>query len=172
MKLNSKVVIETPYSGDSDNSGYYFDYNEDGTDIIVVKVNSSTQSSTIGSVVYTKTVTEGTDKEIPTCTLGRYSVHGNGFTVSYSCTDNTNVKSRRHIYWVAEPGEVNYEDLISWPSTADSSSETVSSVWTVESSNNMGIEPPIKGSCYYFYYGAQDEAGNTVVYATPNCISY
>ena len=172
LKLNSNVVVETPYSGDIDASGYYFDYNNDGTDIIVVKANNSSQSSTTGSVVYTKTVTEGDDKEAPTCTLGRYSVHGNGFTASYTCTDNTKVKARKHIYWVSEPSKVNYEDLISWPSTTDSSSETVSSVWTVESSNNIGIEPPSKGSCYYFYYGAQDEAGNTVIYATPNCISY
>ena len=172
LKLSSKVVIETPYSGDIDASGYYFDYNNDGTDIIVVKANNSSQSSTTGNVVYTKTVTEGDDKEAPKCTLGRYSVHGNGFTASYTCTDNTKVKARKHIYWVAEPSKVNYEDLISWPSTTDTSSETVSSVWTVESSNNIGIEPPSKGSCYYFYYGAQDEAGNTVIYATPNCISY
>ena len=172
LKLSSKVVIETPYSGDIDASGYYFDYNNDGTDIIVVKTNNSSQSSTTGNVVYTKTVTEGDDKEAPTCTLGRYSVHGNGFTASYTCTDNTKVKARKHIYWVAEPSKVNYEDLISWPSTTDSSSETVSSVWTVESANSSGIEPPSKGSCYYFYYGAQDEAGNTVIYATPNCISY
>ena len=172
LKLNSNVVVETPYSGDIDASGYYFDYNNDGTDIIVVKANNSSQSSTTGNVVYTKTVTEGDDKEAPTCTLGRYSVHGNGFTASYTCTDNTKVKARKHIYWVAEPNKVNYEDLISWPSTTDSSSETVSSVWTVESSNNIGIELPSKGSCYYFYYGAQDEAGNTVIYATPNCISY
>ena len=172
LKLNSNVVVETPYSGDIDASGYYFDYNNDGTDIIVVKANNSSQSSTTGNVVYTKTVTEGDDKEAPRCTLGRYSVHGNGFTASYTCTDNTKVKARKHIYWVSEPSKVNYEDLISWPSTTDSSSETVSSVWTVESSNNIGIEPPSKGSCYYFYYGAQDEAGNTVIYATPNCISY
>ena len=172
LKLNSNVVVETPYSGDIDASGYYFDYNNDGTDIIVVKANNSPQSSTTGNVVYTKTVTEGDDKEAPKCTLGRYSVHGNGFTASYTCTDNTKVKARKHIYWVSEPNKVNYEDLISWPSTTDSSSETVSSVWTVESSNNIGIEPPSKGSCYYFYYGAQDEAGNTVIYATPNCISY
>ena len=172
LKLSSKVVVETPYSGDIDASGYYFDYNNDGTDIIVVKANNSSQSSITGNVVYTKTVTEGDDKKAPTCTLGRYSVHGNGFTASYTCTDNTKVKARKHIYWVAEPSKVNYEDLISWPSTTDSSSETVSSVWTVESSNNIGIEPPSKGSCYYFYYGAQDEAGNTVIYATPNCISY
>ena len=172
LKLNSNVVVETPYSGDIDASGYYFNYNNDGTDIIVVKANNSSQSSTTGSVVYTKTVTEGDDKKAPTCTIGRYSVHGNGFTASYTCTDNTKVKARKHIYWVAEPNKVNYEDLISWPSTTDSSSETVSSVWTVESSNNIGIEPPSKGSCYYFYYGAQDEAGNTVIYATPNCISY
>ena len=172
LKLNSNVVVETPYSGDIDASGYYFNYNNDGTDIIVVKTNNSSQSLTTGNVVYTKTVTEGDDKEAPTCTLGRYSVHGNGFTASYTCTDNTKVKARKHIYWVAEPSKVNYEDLISWPSTTDTSSETVSSVWTVESSNNIGIEPPSKGSCYYFYYGAQDEAGNTVIYATPNCISY
>ena len=172
LKLSSKVVIETPYSSDIDASGYYFDYNNNGTDIIVVKANNSSQSSTTGNVVYTKTVTEGDDKEAPTCTLGRYSVHGNGFTASYTCTDNTKVKARKHIYWVAEPSKVNYEDLISWPSTTDSSSETVSSVWTVESANSSGIEPPSKGSCYYFYYGAQDEAGNTVIYATPNCISY
>ena len=172
LKLSSKVVIETPYSGDIDASGYYFNYNNDGTDIIVVKTNNSSQSSTTGNVVYTKTVTEGDDKKAPTCTIGRYSVHGNGFTASYTCTDNTKVKARKHIYWVAEPNKVNYEDLISWPSTTDTSSETVSSVWTVESSNNIGIEPPSKGSCYYFYYGAQDEAGNTVIYATPNCISY
>ena len=172
LKLNSNVVVETPYSGDIDASGYYFNYNNDGTDIIVVKTNNSSQSSTTGNVVYTKTVTEGDDKEAPTCTLGRYSVHGNGFTASYTCTDNTKVKARKHIYWVAEPSKVNYEDLISWPSTTDSSSETVSSVWTVESANSSGIEPPSKGSCYYFYYGAQDEAGNTVIYATPNCISY
>ena len=172
LKLNSNVVVETPYSGDIDASGYYFDYNNDGTDIIVVKANNSSQSLTTGNVVYTKTVTEGDDKKAPTCTIGRYSVHGNGFTASYTCTDNTKVKARKHIYWVAEPSKVNYEDLISWPSTTDSSSETVSSVWTVESSNNIGIEPPSKGSCYYFYYGAQDEAGNTVIYATPNCISY
>ena len=172
LKLNSNVVVETPYSGDIDASGYYFNYNNDGTDIIVVKTNNSSQSSTTGNVVYTKTVTEGDDKEAPTCTLGRYSVHGNGFTASYTCTDNTKVKARKHIYWVAEPSKVNYEDLISWPSTTDSSSETVSSVWTVESANSIGIEPPSKGSCYYFYYGAQDEAGNTVIYATPNCISY
>ena len=172
LKLSSKVVVETPYSGDIDASGYYFDYNNDGTDIIVVKANNSSQSSITGNVVYTKTVTEGDDKKAPTCTLGRYSVHGNGFTASYTCTDNTKVKARKHIYWVAEPSKVNYEDLISWPSTTDTSSETVSSVWTVESSNNIGIEPPSKGSCYYFYYGAQDEAGNTVIYATPNCISY
>ena len=172
LKLSSKVVIETPYSGDIDASGYYFDYNNDGTDIIVVKTNNSSQSLTTGNVVYTKTVTEGDDKEAPKCTLGRYSVHGNGFTASYTCTDNTKVKARKHIYWVAEPSKVNYEDLISWPSTTDSSGEIVSSVWTVESSNNIGIEPPSKGSCYYFYYGAQDEAGNTVIYATPNCISY
>ena len=172
LKLNSKVVIETPYSGDIDASGYYFNYNNDGTDIIVVKANNSSQSSTTGNVVYTKTVTAGDDKEAPKCTLGRYSVHGNGFMASYTCTDNIKVKARKHIYWVAEPNKVNYEDLISWPSTTDSSSETVSSVWTVESSNSIGIEPPSKGSCYYFYYGAQDEAGNTVIYATPNCISY
>ena len=172
LKLNSNVVVETPYSGDIDASGYYFDYNNDGTDIIVVKANNSSQSLTTGNIVYTKTVTEGDDKKAPTCTLGRYSVHGNGFTASYTCTDNTKVKARKHIYWVAEPNKVNYEDLISWPSTTDSSSETVSSVWTVESANNIGIEPPSKGSCYYFYYGAQDEAGNTVIYATPNCISY
>ena len=172
LKLSSKVVIETPYSSDIDASGYYFDYNNDGTDIIVVKTNNSSQSLTTGNVVYTKTVTEGDDKEAPKCTLGRYSMHGNGFTASYTCTDNTKVKARKHIYWVAEPNKVNYEDLISWPSTTDSSSETVSSVWTVESANNIGIEPPSKGSCYYFYYGAQDEAGNTVIYATPNCISY
>ena len=172
LKLSSKVVIETPYSGDIDASGYYFDYNNDGTDIIVVKANNSSQSSTTGNVVYTKTVTEGDDKEAPKCTLGRYSVHGNGFTASYTCTDNTKVKARKHIYWVSEPNKVNYEDLISWPSTTDSSSETVSSVWTVESANSIGIEPPSKESCYYFYYGAQDEAGNTVIYATPNCISY
>ena len=172
LKLNSNVVVETPYSGDIDASGYYFDYNNDGTDIIVVKANNSSQSLTTGNIVYTKTVTEGDDKKAPTCTLGRYSVHGNGFTASYTCTDNTKVKARKHIYWVAEPSKVNYEDLISWPSTTDTSSETVSSVWTVESSNNIGIEPPSKGSCYYFYYGAQDEAGNTVIYATPNCISY
>ena len=172
LKLNSNVVVETPYSGDIDASGYYFNYNNDGTDIIVVKTNNSSQSLTTGNVVYTKTVTEGDDKEAPKCTLGRYSIHGNGFTASYTCTDNTKVKARKHIYWVAEPNKVNYEDLISWPSTTDSSSETVSSVWTVESSNNIGIEPPSKGSCYYFYYGAQDEAGNTVIYATPNCISY
>ena len=172
LKLSSKVVIETPYSGDIDASGYYFNYNNDGTDIIVVKTNNSSQSLTTGNVVYTKTVTEGDDKKAPTCTIGRYSVHGNGFTASYTCTDNTKVKARKHIYWVAEPNKVNYEDLISWPSTTDTSSETVSSVWTVESSNNIGIEPPSKGSCYYFYYGAQDEAGNTVIYATPNCISY
>ena len=172
LKLSSKVVIETPYSGDIDASGYYFDYNNDGTDIIVVKANNSSQSSTTGNVVYTKTVTEGDDKEAPKCTLGRYSVHGNGFTASYTCTDNIKVKARKHIYWVAEPNKVNYEDLISWPSTTDSSSETVSSVWTVESVNSIGIEPPSKGSCYYFYYGAQDEARNTVIYATPNCISY
>ena len=172
LKLNSNVVVETPYSGDIDASGYYFDYNNDGTDIIVVKANNSSQSLTTGNIVYTKTVTEGDDKKAPTCTLGRYSVHGNGFTASYTCTDNTKVKARKHIYWVAEPSKVNYEDLISWPSTTDSSSETVSSVWTVESANNIGIEPPSKGSCYYFYYGAQDEAGNTVIYATPNCISY
>ena len=172
LKLSSKVVVETPYSGDIDASGYYFDYNNDGTDIIVVKANNSSQSSITGNVVYTKTVTEGDDKKAPTCTIGRYSVHGNGFTASYTCTDNTKVKARKHIYWVSEPSKVNYEDLISWPSTTDTSSETVSSVWTVESSNNIGIEPPSKGSCYYFYYGAQDEAGNTVIYATPNCISY
>ena len=172
LKLSSKVVIETPYSSDIDASGYYFDYNNNGTDIIVVKANNSSQSSITGNVVYTKTVTEGDDKKAPTCTIGRYSVHGNGFMASYTCTDNTKVKARKHIYWVAEPNKVNYEDLISWPSTTDSSSETVSSVWTVESSNNIGIEPPSKGSCYYFYYGAQDEAGNTVIYATPNCISY
>ena len=172
LKLSSKVVVETPYSGDIDASGYYFNYNNDGTDIIVVKANNSSQSSTTGNIVYTKTVTEGDDKKAPTCTIGRYSVHGNGFTASYTCTDNTKVKARKHIYWVAEPSKVNYEDLISWPSTTDSSSETVSSVWTVESSNNIGIEPPSKGSCYYFYYGAQDDAGNTVIYATPNCISY
>ena len=172
LKLNSNVVVETPYSGDIDASGYYFNYNNDGTDIIVVKTNNSSQSSTTGNVVYTKTVTESDDKEAPKCTIGRYSVHGNGFTASYTCTDNTKVKARKHIYWVAEPSKVNYEDLISWPSTTDSSSETVSSVWTVESSNNIGIEPPSKGSCYYFYYGAQDETGNTVIYATPNCISY
>ena len=172
LKLSSKVVVETPYSGDIDASGYYFNYNNDGTDIIVVKATNSSQSLTTGNVVYTKTVTEGDDKEAPKCTLGRYSVHGNGFTASYTCTDNTKVKARKHIYWVAEPSKVNYEDLISWPSTTDSSGETVSSVWTVESSNNIGIEPPSKGSCYYFYYGAQDEAGNTVIYATPNCISY
>ena len=172
LKLNSNVVVETPYSGDIDASGYYFNFNNDGTDIIVVKANNLSQSLTTGSVVYTKTVTEGDDKEAPTCTLGRYSVHGNGFTASYTCTDNIKVKARKHIYWVAEPSKVNYEDLISWPSTTDSSSETVSSVWTVESANNIGIEPPSKGSCYYFYYGAQDEAGNTVIYATPNCISY
>ena len=172
LKLSSKVVVETPYSGDIDASGYYFDYNNDGTDIIVVKANNSSQSSITGNVVYTKTVTEGADKEAPKCTLGRYSVHGNGFTTSYTCTDNTKVKARKHIYWVSEPSKVNYEDLISWPSTTDTSSETVSSVWTVESANSIGIEPPSKGSCYYFYYGAQDEAGNTVIYATPNCISY
>ena len=172
LKLNSNVVVETPYSGDIDASGYYFNYNNDGTDIIVVKTNNSSQSLTTGNVVYTKTVTEGDDKKAPTCTIGRYSVHGNGFTASYTCTDNTKVKARKHIYWAAEPNKVNYEDLISWPSTTDTSSETVSSVWTVESSNNIGIEPPSKGSCYYFYYGAQDEAGNTVIYATPNCISY
>ena len=172
LKLSSKVVVETPYSGDIDASGYYFNYNNDGTDIIVVKATNSSQSLTTGNVVYTKTVTEGDDKKAPTCTIGRYSVHGNGFTASYTCTDNTKVKARKHIYWVAEPSKVNYEDLISWPSTTDSSGETVSSVWTVESSNNIGIEPPSKGSCYYFYYGAQDEAGNTVIYATPNCISY
>ena len=172
LKLNSNVVVETPYSGDIDASGYYFNYNNDGTDIIVVKANNSSQSLTTGNVVYTKTVTEGDDKKAPTCTIGRYSVHGNGFTASYTCTDNTKVKARKHIYWVAEPSKVNYEDLISWPSTTDSSSETVSSVWTVESANSSGIEPPSKGSCYYFYYGAQDEAGNTVIYATPNCISY
>ena len=172
LKLSSNVVVETPYSGDIDASGYYFNYNNDGTDIIVVKTNNSSQSLTTGNVVYTKTVTEGDDKKAPTCTLGRYSVHGNGFTASYTCTDNTKVKARKHIYWVAEPSKVNYEDLISWPSTTDSSSETVSSVWTVESANSSGIEPPSKGSCYYFYYGAQDEAGNTVIYATPNCISY
>ena len=172
LKLSSNVVVETPYSGDIDASGYYFNYNNDGTDIIVVKTNNSSQSLTTGNIVYTKTVTEGDDKKAPTCTIGRYSVHGNGFTASYTCTDNTKVKARKHIYWVAEPSKVNYEDLISWPSTTDTSSETVSSVWTVESSNNIGIEPPSKGSCYYFYYGAQDEAGNTVIYATPNCISY
>ena len=172
LKLNSNVVVETPYSGDIDASGYYFNYNNDGTDIIVVKTNNSSQSLTTGNVVYTKTVTEGADKEAPKCTLGRYSVHGNGFTASYTCTDNTKVKARKHIYWVSEPNKVNYEDLISWPSTTDSSSETVSSVWTVESANSIGIEPPSKESCYYFYYGAQDEAGNTVIYATPNCISY
>ena len=172
LKLNSKVVIETPYSGDIDGSGYYFDYNNKGDDIVVVKVKENTSTTPTGNEVYKKVVTDGPDTELPTCILNRYSVYGSGFTASYTCTDNNTVKARKHIYWETTPENVNYENLIAWPSTSDSSSDIVNSVWTVESANLSGINPPIQGKCYYFYYGAQDEAGNTIIYSTPICLSY
>ena len=171
LKNGSNPIIETPYSGDINGSGYYFDYNSNGSDIVVVKKSEQSTSQTDSKLVYTKKVT-GDDTTPPTCNLIRYAVNGNGFTASYSCTDNTAVKARKHIYWVADPDNVNYEDLIEWPSTSNGTTESVNSVWTVESATSAGIDLPIKGSCYYFYYGANDEAGNVSIYSSNSCLSY
>ena len=179
LKNSSNYIIDTPYSGDTDNSGYWFDYNDYGDDIIVVKAGSAATNPNVNpnnpgetsepTIVHEKTTNP--DKPFPECKVTRFDTYGRGFTASYSCTDAESIVEIKHIYWVKADVD-DYDSLVEWKNITPGPSTSYSSVWTESSAAGQGITPPYPGNCYYFYYGAKNQAGNERIYRTGYCLSY
>ncbi len=167
-------VIETPYSGDANGNGYYFDYNSDGTDIVVVKVGSgptAAPENPTTSPELAHEVKTDDSKSTPECILNSFDVVGSGFNASYTCSDTSGIVEKKHIYWVRDD-VTDYDSLVEWTSTTKNTQVSVNSTWTESSAEIQKIDSPVAGSCYYFYYGAKNEYGNERIYRTSYCLSY
>ena len=165
--------IETMYDGDSNGTGYFFDYVEDGK-VGLVKAYTTTSGSTAVTqkVGYTKDT--GDDKTAPICTLNHVIVISNGFEYSFSCTDDVEIDKITSLF-DHDPYNGQYNSS-SWSTlgtekngTKSNSNKTSSytSRWTTANSN-----PPQKGTCYYFSFGGKDKAGNYSGYHSNNCYQY
>ena len=168
-----EVALETPHTGDKNNSGYYFDYNSKGDDIIVVKAGSTSSGSTT-DVTTDEIINEScSDKEAPTCKLNYFAPRSSkdGMTASFTCIDNTDVTSISSYFdekrttaatsfkeiGTLKPG-IKIEKGMRW-----------NSIWT---SATDPLHIPYPNTCYYFHYGAEDACGNFKSYVTNYCLSY
>ena len=167
-------VLETKYSGDVNNNGYWFDYNDDKSDIVVVKadktqvVNPETEKPN-PDMVYEQIVNPSAS--VPECKLNSYENATRGFTASYTCTDKNGIVERKHIYWV-RPDVDDYNLLIRWQPVSKSTNVKTDSTWTESSAASQGIDPPYPNNCYYFYYGAKNQSGNSRMYRSQICKQY
>ena len=167
-------VLETKYSGDVNNNGYWFDYNADKSDIVVVKadktqvVNPETEKPN-PDMVYEQIVNPSAS--VPECKLNSYENATRGFTASYTCTDKNGIVERKHIYWV-RPDVDDYNLLIRWQPVSKSTNVKTDSTWTESSAASQGIDPPYSNNCYYFYYGAKNQSGNSRMYRSQICKQY
>lgn len=175
MGTDKSYYIETKYSGDVNNNGYWFDYNSDKSDIVVVKADPSQvekpeTSKPNPDLVYTNIVNP--NASVPDCKLDSYTNVSTGFNAKYTCTDDSKIVERKHIYW-GKADVDDYDLLIRWqPITSVSNKLETYSTWTKESAIRQGIDQPVSGNCYYFYYGAKNVSGNSAMYRSKVCKSF
>jgi len=181
--------LDTSYTGDKGNNGYYFDYTSDNTDILVTKVGSSTPASDndivedeetgvkptpgVVSKSHTSTTCEN-DKVAPTCTLNSFSARSSkdGMTASFTCTDNVGVTSISSLFDSTRSYKArNFDDIgtIKPGIATDNNGMYWFSTWTAYTDP---AHPPQSGICYFFHYGAIDNCGNYSTYKTNYCLGY
>ena len=180
--------LDTSYTGDKGNNGYYFDYTSDNTDILVTKVGSSTPSSDnivedeetgvkpspgVVSKSHTTATCEN-DKEAPTCTLNSFSARSSkdGMTASFTCIDDVGVTSISSLFDSTRSYKArNFDDIgtIKPGIATDNNGMYWFSTWTADTDKQ---HPPQSGICYFFHYGAIDNCGNYSTYKTNYCLGY
>ncbi len=123
---------------------------------------------------HTNTDTTCGDNTPPTCTLNYVNVNSNGFTYSFSCTDDTQINRITSLF-DHDPYNGQYNsrtfDTIGTVKNGTISNggktSTYTSQWTTDNS-----DPPDHNTCYYFSYGGEDSCGNWNVYHTNSCYQY
>ena len=147
-----------------------------GSSNSTIGVSPAFRLSTGNAPVETHTNTDTTcdDNTPPTCTLNYVNVNSNGFTYSFSCTDDTQINRITSLF-DHDPynGQYNSKtfDAIGTVKSGTISNggktSTYTSQWTTDNS-----DPPDHNTCYYFSYGGEDSCGNWNVYHTSSCYQY
>ncbi len=196
LKSDKTSIIESPYTGDKNGSGYFFDYNDAGNDIVVVKVYNP---SSVGTAAPKDPVPSGgvgttsgygsmtssfsyvpnpsaSDAVVPTCTIDLMQILSNGFYTQITCTDNVEVESIRTLRdaspYTGTYDGTSYEKVGTTKrgsKSADGKTVTLRSRWTTA---NASGPYPTKGVCYYYSYSARDTSGNYSIYHTPSCYKF
>ena len=196
LKTDKTEYIESPYTGDKNETGYFFDYNDAENDIVVVKVyNPSNQgtaapkdpvpsggvgtTSGYGSMASSFSYVpnpSASDAVVPTCTIDLMQILNNGFYTQITCTDNVEVESIRTLRdaspYTGTYDGTSYEKVGTTKrgsKSADGKTVTLRSRWTTA---NASGPYPVKGVCYYYSYSARDTSGNYSIYHTPSCYSF
>ncbi|MBQ9181641.1 MAG: hypothetical protein IJ134_03305, partial [Bacilli bacterium] len=176
----STLGQETPQTGDTNESGYYFDYNGDASDIIVVKAyqpsSDDDQHATTDVTPITYTNESCSDKVAPTCTLTSFAPRSqsDGMTASFECTDNVDVEKISSYFHSTRKNTAESFDMIGTEKTITATDKIAKgarhySIWTAQTDPNHAPSP---NTCYYFHYGAKDACGNYTAYVTNYCLSY
>ena len=172
--------LETPQTGDTNGTGYYFDYNGDASDIIVVKAyqisGDDDQHSTTDVTPIIHTSDSCSDNVAPTCTLTSFAPRSqrDGMTASFECTDDVDVEKISSYFHSTRKNTAESFDMIGTEKTitaADKFDKGAKhySIWTAQTDPS---HPPYSNTCYYFHYGAKDACGNYTAYVTNYCLSY
>ena len=174
-------ILETAYDGDTNGTGWYFGYNQDGI-IDLVKENYEPEvtpctencptDDELETVVSTGTGTcegEGADITPPTCTFIRSYPVSNGIAAELYCTDDQGAPEVASLFNSTTNQVYSYEDILARGSIKTGkvvgNTRNINSRWTTSYIPNQ----PAPGLCYYYQYGAKDSCGNWTTYTTNNC---
>ena len=172
--------LETPQTGDTNESGYYFDYNGDASDILVAKAyqpsSDDDQHATTDVTPIVHTNDSCSDNVAPTCTLTSFAPRSqrDGMTASFECIDDVDVEKISSYFHSTRKNTAESFDMIGTEKTitaADKFDKGAKhySIWTAQTDPS---HVPYPNTCYYFHYGAKDACGNYTAYVTNYCLSY
>ena len=168
--LNDKnePLFESKYTGDMNDSGYFFDYNSDGKIYVVKAYNMNYGDNSIDEN-YTMTHIEqgASDQTPPVCTLDYVVAVKNGIRASFSCTDESGAPTIRSLFdSTTSLSASTYEQIgTNKNGVVNGNTRSIVSTWTIYDP----VSVPKRGQCYYFRYGGQDKAGNFSTYVTKRC---
>jgi len=169
LLYNGNPIIESKYTGDINNTGYYFDYGSDGYIKVVPVGGASNPDEPTPSIEIDPnyTMTNIVDGIAPTCELYYVVPVSNGIRASFSCTDDEDIPEVRSLFdSTTEKSAATFDTIGTLKSgSVSGTTKTVISTWNV----NNPISQPTPGTCYYFRYGAKDSKGNFSTYVTNIC---
>ena len=176
-------ILETAYDGDTNNTGYFFGYNENGVIDLVSENHEQTPSEictencpdpgVLEEVVSTGTGTKCTgddaDTEAPTCTFVRSYPISNGIAAEFYCSDNSGAPEVASLFNSTTNIVYSYSDILARGSiktgTVTGNTRNIHSQWT----RSYQLNQPEPGLCYYYQYGAKDSCDNWTTYTTKQC---